>query len=174
MVLSAAALRKAAASRPPLTATSSPRATNTAEKAVARVLGHPGRGQHGEPWDRVNGTGYVAACDGDYADAISVKRFPVRLFMSESYGTVSKASAEYIGWLYRDARKQRHPDTTVYGSHRASPRSFYSHHLAAISHAIVIAEALSIVAAASCMVAALASTSRLSAPAAVRMVGIAA
>ena len=86
----------------------------------------------------------------------------------------TKASAEYIGWLYRDARKQRHPDTTVYGSHRASPRSFYSHHLAAISHAIVIAEALSIVAAASCMVAALASTSRLSAPAAVRMVGIAA
>ena len=72
---------------------------NTAEKAVARVLGHPERGQQGQPWDRVNGTGFVAACDGDYADAIDVKHFPVdRLFMAESYGTVSKASAEYIGW----------------------------------------------------------------------------
>ena len=94
--------------------------------------------------------------------------------MAESYGTVSKASADYIGWLWRDARKQRLPDRTIYGSHRASPRSFYAHHLAAISHAIVVAEALSIVAAASCMVAAFASTSRLSAPTAARMVGIAA
>ena len=147
---------------------------NTAEKAIACVLGHPGRGQPGEPWDRVNGTGYVAARDGDYADAIDVKRFPVRLFMSESYGTVSKASAKYIGWLYRDARKQRLPDTTVYGSHRASPRSFFVHHLTAISHAIVVAEALSIIAAARCMVGAFASTSHSSAPAVVRMVGIAA
>ena len=76
--------------------------------------------------------------------------------------------------VWRDARKQRLPDRTAYGSHRASPRSFYAHHLAAISHAIVAAEALSIVAAASCMVATFASTSRLSAPAAARMVGIAA
>ena len=87
---------------------------------------------------------------------------------------MSKAGADYLGKLGRDARKFKLPDTTVYGSHRASPHSFFTHHLAAISHAIVVAEALSIIAAARCMVGAFASTSRSSALAVVRMVGIAA
>ena len=50
-----------------------------------------------EPWNRVNGTGYVAACDGDYADAIDVKHFPVRLFMTESYGTSRKLARTTSG-----------------------------------------------------------------------------
>ena len=80
---------------------------NTAEKAMAQVLGHPQRGQQGEPWDRVNGTGFVAARDGDYADAVGTKRFHDRLFVSESYGTVSKASADYLGKLRRDSPSSR-------------------------------------------------------------------
>ena len=36
-------------------------------------------------------------------------------------------------------------DSTVYGSSRASPRSFFAHHLAAISSAIVHADALTLV-----------------------------
>ena len=33
-------------------------------------------------------------------------------------------------------------DSTVYGIGRASPRSFFSHHVAAVSSAIVLADAL--------------------------------
>ena len=36
-------------------------------------------------------------------------------------------------------------DTTVYGTSRAAPRSFFPHHLAAISSAIVIEDALALV-----------------------------
>ena len=35
-------------------------------------------------------------------------------------------------------------DSTVYGTSRASPRSFFPHHLAAISSSIVLADALAV------------------------------
>ena len=42
-------------------------------------------------------------------------------------------------------------DSIVYGSGRASPQGFYAHHVAAISSAVVHADALTVVNAASSM-----------------------
>ena len=65
---------------------------NTLESAIKMVLGLRQQGVDGQPpFDRTSGEGFVAAHDGDYADALR-KRYSVVLFNVESTGARSARS----------------------------------------------------------------------------------
>ena len=106
------------------------------------------------PYDRMTGAGFVAACDGQYADALS-KGVGVSLLVAESETTAHRGAlaASFMTSILRLlARQTRLPgatDNTRYGEGRASPRSFLTHHVAHISTAIQAADAQTILNAAS-------------------------
>ena len=91
--------------------------------------------------DRSTGVGHVAACTGDYSDALS-KRYAVQLFVTESTGALSRRAVQLLGALARKARARGTQDKTAYGRSRSSTTSFFRHHLAAISSAIVYQDAV--------------------------------
>ena len=115
---------------------------NTLESLTAKVLGLKARGAPTDrPLDRVTGEGRVHARDGDYADALS-KGHRVHLLSSESTGALSRGVTTLLSCLAKSTRAPEGQDSTAYGTGRASPKSFYTHHIAAISSAIVRADAL--------------------------------
>ena len=115
---------------------------NTLEALSAKVLGLKARGAPADPpLDRRSGEGRVHARDGDYADALK-KGHRVHLLVSESTGALSRAVTTLLSCLAKAVRAPEGHDSTVYGTGRASPKSFYTHHVAAISSAIVRADAL--------------------------------
>ena len=118
---------------------------NTEEHLSVVVLGHPQRGDPDteEQLDRVSGDGWVAAKDGDYADALA-KGHTVILLVTESTGAFSADLDRVLRQLARTARASGSIDHTPYGTSRASTRSHYTFHSAAISAAIVTADALTI------------------------------
>ena len=62
----------------------------------------------------------------------------MHLFLVEITGALTRSSVQVLTWLAsRVSGKKKHVDTTVYGSSRASPRSFRPHHLANIAAAAV-------------------------------------
>ena len=75
----------------------------------------------------------------------------VTLLVTESSGAISPTFDFCLRSLDREARAPGATDFTRYGESRASPRQFYAHHLAAISHAIVAADAMTIARAADAM-----------------------
>ena len=111
---------------------------NTEEHYRRIVLGLDEVGSKGQPpYDRTTGAGWVDAFGGDYADARS-KQIPVHLFLVEITGALTRSSVQVLTWLAsRVSGRKKHVDTTVYGSSRASPRSFRPHHLANIAAAAV-------------------------------------
>ena len=68
----------------------------------------------------------------------------VHLLATESTGALSPAVILLLKELAKAAQGTDGVDSTVYGLGRASPQSFFPHHLAAISSSIVRADALSI------------------------------
>ena len=82
----------------------------------------------------------MAACAGDYADALG-KGHGVLLLVTESTGALSPTLVWLLRQLARSATLPEGCDTTVYGSSRGSPRAFFPHHAAAISAAITSADA---------------------------------
>ena len=76
------------------------------------------------------------AVDGDYADALR-KQHPVHLLVTETTGALSKDTVQLLKSLARAAKATKGYDSTPYGESRASPHTFYAHHLAALSCAIV-------------------------------------
>ena len=68
----------------------------------------------------------------------------VHLLVTESSGAMSAPLVAILRALAQCVKLPDACDTTVYGSSRAAPRSFYPHHLAAISAAIVQADALAL------------------------------
>ena len=97
-------------------------------------------GSEGErPFDRVTGHGRVKPCDGDYADALR-KGHCVLLLVSETTGALSPTAIWLLRQLARVATLPTGNDTTVYGTSRTSPSSFFLHHIAAISSAIAAAQ----------------------------------
>ena len=115
---------------------------NTLEALTAKVLGLKARGTPADrPLDRRTGEGRVHARDGDYADALK-KGHRVHLLVSESTGALSRAVTTLLSCLAKAVRAPEGHDSTVYGTGRASTKSFYTHHVAAISSAIVRADAL--------------------------------
>ena len=82
--------------------------------------------------------------DGDYADA-QRKRRKVHLLASESTGALSPYFIKLMRSLAKAAKLPEANDTTIYGSARTSPRSFFEHYVSAISAAIVHTDSLAIV-----------------------------
>ena len=117
---------------------------NTLEHLICLVLGQSARGAPGEhALNRLNGEGRVDYKPGQYTDALT-KGNIVHLLAAESTGALSAAFVKLLKHLDRVAKTPGGHDHTVYGTGRASPRSFFRHHLAAISSAIKRADALSI------------------------------
>ena len=114
---------------------------NTEEAIIRRTLGLKERSNGSGALDRSTGAGHVPAYAGDYADALS-KRHPVRLFVTESTGALSRRARNLLGTLAHAARARGAHDRTSYGRSRASTKSFFRHHLAAISAAIVYQDAI--------------------------------
>ena len=67
----------------------------------------------------------------------------VHLLATESTGALSPDVIRLLRELAKTAQGTSGHDSTVYGLSRASPKSFFPHHLAAISSAIVCADARS-------------------------------
>ena len=87
--------------------------------------------------------GRVDATPGHYDDALT-KGNIVHLLATESTGALSPDVIRLLRELAKTAQGTSGHDSTVYGLSRASPKSFFPHHLAAISSAIVCADARSI------------------------------
>ena len=90
------------------------------------------------------GRGYVrATTDHDYADA-QRRGHSVTLLVAETTGALSPTFARALRALASKASAPTTHDSTVYGTSRSSPSSFHDHHLAAISTAIVAADAVTV------------------------------
>ena len=111
----------------------------TLEEYGRTVLGHAARGCDTDPWwDRLTGAGRLLARDGQYADALAKGYLTHHLHLEST-----AAMAPPLLRLLRsasEAAKRPGADSTVYGSGRASHRSFMPHHIAAISSAVVGAD----------------------------------
>ena len=124
---------------------------NTEEALRVKVFGVSERGEKAEgALDRRTGHGWVAATDGAYADALA-KGHAVTLLGTESTGAIFTAFALLLKALGKASNAPGTHDATTYGTSHASPHSFYAHHVAAISSAIVHANALTVLNTASCM-----------------------
>ena len=95
------------------------------------------------PFNRHTGAGYVAARDGDYRDAIT-KKHPTHLLLVETTGALSPSLARIIERLAAQSREKGAIDHTAYGLERRSPKEFATHHVAAISAAIQLADVLTL------------------------------
>ena len=116
-------------------------------------LGVPARGDPatGVPLNRETGEGFVLATEKhDYADALR-RGNPVTLLVSETTGALSATFVHALRELAKHARAKTTHDSTRYGTARTSPRAFYVHHVAAISSAIVRADAITVQHAAAAM-----------------------
>jgi len=105
-------------------------------------------GRSDAPYDRVTGAGFVAAHNGQYADALS-KGVGVSLLVAETTGALAASFMTILRLLARQTRLPGATDNSRYGEGRASPRSFLTHHVANISTAIQTADAQTILNAAS-------------------------
>ena len=115
------------------------------EELRTRVLGHAARSlDHPQPLDRLTGVGRVECKRGDYSDAID-KGHGVHLYVLEPSGACDPALTSLLRTISKSVGLPGIQDSTVYGTSRASTRSFYYHHLAATSAAIVQQDALTIV-----------------------------
>ena len=124
---------------------------NTEEALRAKVFGLTARGEQAQgPHDRRTGTGWVAERQGDYSDALA-KGHNVALMGCESTGAIYPAFSALLRVLGKAAAAPGTQDSTVYGTSRASPSSYYAHHVAAISAAVTRADAVVILNAAATM-----------------------
>ena len=110
----------------------------------AIVLGKEVLGATDPPLNRRSGVDRVDATLGDYRDAIA-KGNLVHLLATESNGALSPAVVLLLHALAKFTHDaQGHDPTPYYDLGRASPRSFFPHQPAAISSAIIRADALAI------------------------------
>jgi hypothetical protein len=118
---------------------------------IVANLGVPERGAKADgPWRRVTGTGWVRETrDHDYADA-QRRGHPVTLLVTctETTGALSPTFDRALRALCKLARAPTTHDSTRYGLSRSSPHTFLAHHRAAISAAVVLADATTILLAA--------------------------
>ena len=114
---------------------------NTLESITRLTRGLIARGTSSDPpLDRVTGVGRVAAFNGHYADAID-KKNPLILFLVETTGALSLEARAAIAYLHRLTKPRCARDGTQYGTARGATTSFRRHHTAAISSAVILADA---------------------------------
>ena len=117
---------------------------NTLEFLLCLVFGQSARGAPTErALNRRTGEGRVDDEPGQYSDALA-KGNIVHLLAAESTGALSAMFVKLLKHLDAAAKSPHGHDHTVYGTGRASPHSFFRHHLAAISSAIKRADALAL------------------------------
>ena len=85
-----------------------------------------------------SGKGFVAACQGQYSDALT-KGHGVSLHHAESTGALGVVFMATLRILARQSRLKGATDYTRYGEGRASSKAFLTHHVANISTAIQVA-----------------------------------
>ena len=114
---------------------------NTEENQTRIVLGLRQIGDEDDgKYDRDSGTGYVAAFDGQYRDALA-KGHGTTLCLAETTGALSPPFMATLRQCGRLSRRPGAVDLTQYGEGRASPKDFLTHHVAAISTSIQLADA---------------------------------
>ena len=128
---------------------------NTEEALIVIVLGVPERGAKADgPMQRAGarqGEGWVCATtDHDYADALG-RGTPCTLLVTETTGALSPNTVRMLLELAKQAKAPTTHDSTIYGTSKTSPSTYLAHHLAAISSAIVFADATSVMHAAAVM-----------------------
>ena len=87
-----------------------------------KLIGSPNE----DAFNRLTGKGFVAACDGDYADAIA-KRYKTHLLIVETTGAHNRALMELLRGLGAKAAEKGALDGTCYGEAHHSPRDFVTH-----------------------------------------------
>ena len=97
--------------------------------------------------DRTKGAGYVAECDGQYADALS-RNIGVSLLLVETTGALGAAFMTILRILAKQTRLPGATDITQYGEGRASTKAFLTHHVANISTVVQAADAHTVLSAA--------------------------
>ena len=106
----------------------------TEEKLLRDNLGCKARGDSSQgAFDHTTGTGWVREHRGAYHDAIHVKGNSVVMLISCDMGGVTGATASTLSRLAKKAEEGR--DGTKYGAR--STTNFFTHHLTAISLAII-------------------------------------
>jgi hypothetical protein len=117
---------------------------STLEYLRGKVLGQKQMGAPSDPpLNRRTGVGRVDPRPGDYADAFT-KGNIAHLLASETTGALTPEVIRLLHALDKSTKDAQGHDSTQYGLGRASPQSFFPHHLAAVSCAIVRADALTI------------------------------
>ena len=103
------------------------------------------------PTDRCSAPGRARARYGyaprptnhDYADALG-RGIPCTLLVTETTGALAPNTVRLLLELAKQAKAPTTHDSTRYGTSKTSPGTYLAHHLAAISSAIVFADATSI------------------------------
>ena len=111
----------------------------TREDIRRTALGCQERGDAADaPLNHSTGDGYVAPHDGQYKDALAHGR-EVWVLVAEVTGALDETTAALLRRLATKAEMKGHTDRTWYGSARAAPRDFLTHHTRALSLAIATA-----------------------------------
>ena len=106
------------------------------EKLLVEIYGTRGRGAPADPpFDHATGEGRVDARVGYYVDAIHKKKNTVVMILANPFGGMHSTLAGLLSHL----DKKKGVDYTHYGEN--STKSFYTHHMNAISVACVTGEA---------------------------------
>lgn len=95
-------------------------------------------------FNHLTGKGRVEPKPGDYSDALKKKHL-VYLMHTETTGALSPTVTKILHTCAKAVTADPSLDSTIYGTNRASTRSFYAHHVAAISSAILRADATTLV-----------------------------
>ena len=110
---------------------------NTEERLIRSNVGVSARGTEGDDrWDPATGTGRVRAHQGDYDDAIRVKRNTFVLFLVNLFGGLAPGAVRH---MYTLAQRARSLDRTLYPDRGATKYLPYWTQL--LSAAIVTADA---------------------------------
>ena len=106
-------------------------------------LGHGAHGADGDAiYDRLTGEGRLTCKRGAYSDGADKGHNPL-LLVSEPSGACSPGLTGTLRAVSKSIGLPGIQDTTVYGTSRVSQsRSYFAHHIAAISSAIVLDDAL--------------------------------
>ena len=115
--------------RPPPRATSTPLDARRRSSLKLRklVLGLKQVGSRSDaPYNRATGAGFVAAHNGQYADALS-KGVGVSLLVAETTGALAASFMTILRLLARQTRLPGATDNTRYGEGRASAPAASSH-----------------------------------------------
>ena len=108
---------------------------NTLEHATRTVLGVQAR-EGARAWDHAVGKGKVREHQGQYHDALHVKRNMVALILLETFGGFSRPAVKHLRWLKARAARR---DLTEYESWRA--KGFMVYWTQRISAAVVTGDA---------------------------------